>query len=210
VATVVQTPLKEQDMRHIEELPIKDDRSVLIWLKSRSPVVFLGILLLCVCSVWVILTAVAVKLLSPPLREWVESTALIPVYPGAERVDKLSRSSVYVGSCCQAYQLAYYTPEPMDTVRLFYESRIGKSFVDGFKYPPHQNFQDFDEFPSCMSVFFCRPDCETDGHTAESVYLLDADEPLTKEGTVVIFQVHVEIDTYGFDPPPDATAIKPP
>lgn len=102
-----------------------------------------------------------------------------------------SDSDVYVGNCCKGYQVAYYTEKSLSKVRLFYESELEEEFVSG-GYPVPPNFRDFGQLPSSLWSFLCDPECGMLATTTQSVFLIDADELITKQGTVVIFQVHTE------------------
>jgi hypothetical protein len=133
----------------------------------------------------------------PPARP--ELDPLVLVFPGAAKVEELSYPDIYVGNCCTAHQLGYYTLKPMSEVRAFYESELGKTFTGGFGFPPHPNFKDYGQYSSCMAVFLCRPDCETPDHTSQSIVLIDANELLEKDGTAIILQIHEETYWYRYE-----------
>ena len=175
----------------------KSRRSISVW--SVLLIVAAVVLGQLACA-WLGLAGVTLLLAplwAPPSRPELEP--LVPVYPGATKVESLSRSSVYVGNCCTAFQVAYFTSKPMSDVRLFYEQEFGKPFLTGEGFPVHPNFKDYGTYPTCMSVSFCRPDCDTPDYTSQSVSLIDANELLEKEGTVIVFQVHEETFWYKYE-----------
>lgn len=125
-------------------------------------------------------------------KQVLQPHSLVTVYPDAVELEELSYSDVYVGNCCKGYQLAYYAQDSLAQVRQFYELETGADFIAG-GYPVHPNFQDYGQFSSSLWNYVCEPDCGTpDTKTRQSVFLVDANEVLMKEGTVIVFQVHIE------------------
>lgn len=114
--------------------------------------------------------------------------ASIPKMPGTTKLENLSSSDVYVGNCCKGYQIAYHIPRSMSEVRDFYEHELGTSFEKG-GHPLYPNFKDYSIFPSSEWSYVCKPSCDDLRATHYSIFLLDSNDLLDQEGTVVILQV---------------------